>query len=99
MATRKRGAKAPDESEQPEQPPSADGDAHESNGGGTEARTPAHVLSYLVARDTYVQASIWARTVRLADGSEFTAHDVTVRKRGKDASGQWQSYHSFRGSE
>ena len=35
----------------------------------------------------------------LADGTEFTAHDVSLRKRCKDASGEWQSYYSFRGSE
>ena len=50
-----------------------------------------HVLSYLVGRDAYVQASIWERLMRLADGTEFTAHDVTIRKRCKDAAGAWQS--------
>src|SRR4051794_38849996 len=59
------------------------------NGNG-EKRTPAHVLSYLVAKDTYVQASIWDRAVTLADGSTFTTHDVTVRKRYRDQKdGEW----------
>jgi hypothetical protein len=52
-----------------------------------------------VARDTYVQASVWARLVQLPDAIEFTAHDVSLRKRCKDAAGEWQSYYSFRGSE
>jgi hypothetical protein len=73
--------------------------ATETNGTGDEPRKPVHVLSYLVARDAYVQASIWARTVRLADGTEFTAHDVSLRKRYKDGAGEWQSAYSFRGSE
>jgi hypothetical protein len=106
-ATRRRNRPPPDEVTDGTVP--AEGDASEvngsgpmpteTNGTGDEPRKPAHVLSYLVARDTYVQASIWQRTVTLADGTAFTAHDVSLRKRCKNASGDWQSYYSFRGSE
>jgi hypothetical protein len=37
--------------------------------------------------------------VTLPDGAQFTCHDVSVRKRYKDAEGQWQSAYCFRGSE
>jgi hypothetical protein len=77
----------------PSEPPS------DANGNGSERR-PVQVFSYMVARDTYVQASVWDRAVTLADGATFTAHDVTVRKRYRDPqSGEWKSLHSFRGSE
>jgi len=70
-----------------------------SNGDG-EPRRPIHVLGYLVAKDTFVQASIWDRLVTLGDGSTFMAHDVSVRKRYRDPqSGEWKSLHTFRGSE
>ncbi|MFL5328573.1 MAG: hypothetical protein ACJ8C4_06630 [Gemmataceae bacterium] len=62
-------------------------------------RRPVHVISYLVARDAFIQASIWKRIVQLQDGNEFTAHDVSLRKRYKDSNGEWQSCYSFRGSE
>jgi hypothetical protein len=107
MATTRKRGKPPDETAEGVAP--TEGDTSEANGtgqvasdtndDGTESRKPVHVLSYLVARDTYVQASIWARVVQLADGTEFTAHDVSLRKRYKDANGEWQSYYSFRGSE
>src|SRR5437899_1071900 len=70
----------------------------ESNGNG-EKRSPVKVFSYPAARDTFVQASIWERLVKMQDGTEFTSHDVTVRKRYKDGQGDWQSAHGFRGSE
>ena len=100
MATTRKRSKPPTDGETAESPP-PDGDANESNGSSTtgtetngtanEPSKPVHVLSYLVARDTYVQASIWARVVTLADGTEFIAHDVRLRKRCKDAQGEWQS--------
>lgn len=106
-ARRRRNRPPPDEVTTGTMP--TDGDASEGNGSdapatdangtGDEPRKPVHVLSYLVARDTYVQASIWQRAVTLADGTAFTAHDVSLRKRCKDAAGEWQSYYSFRGSE
>src|SRR5947209_123687 len=106
MATKKRD-RPPDEPA--DSVPMTEGDACEANGtgqtasdtngDGAESRKPVHVLSYLVARDTYVQASIWARAVQLPDGAAFTAHDVSLRKRYKDAAGEWQSAYSFRGSE
>jgi len=75
------------------------GTAVPQNGNG-EQRKPVHVLSYLVSKDTYVQASIWDRTVSLADGSTFVTHDVSVRKRYRESqSGEWKSLYSFRGSE
>ncbi len=77
----------------PSEPPS-------DTNGSLPDRKPVHVFSYMVARDTFVQASVWDRAVTLADGSTFTAHDVTVRKRYRDPqSGEWKSLHSFRGSE
>lgn len=69
------------------------------NGNG-EQRKPVRVLSYLVAKDTFVQASIWERLVTLGDGTTFLTHDVSVRKRYRDAlSGEWKSLYSLRGSE
>lgn len=69
------------------------------NGNG-EQRKPVRVLSYLVAKDAFVQASIWERTVTLGDGTTFLTHDVSVRKRYRDAvNGEWKSLYSFRGSE
>lgn len=74
-----------------EQPP--------DNGNGCD-RKPVKVFSYMVARDTYVLASVWDRVVTLADGATFTAHDVSVRKRYRDQhSGEWKSLYSVRGSE
>src|SRR5438309_704570 len=105
--TRRRGKPPPDDEAAATPPTNADASEATSsdvvpattNGDGTEPRKPVHMLSYLVGRDAFVQASIWERLVRLADGTEFIAHDVTVRKRCKDAAGDWQSYHAFRGSE
>jgi hypothetical protein len=75
-----------------ESPPS------DTNGNGE--RKPAKVFSYLVSRDTYVQASIWERVVKVTDGSEFLTHDVTLRKRYRDVKdGDWKTLYSFRGSE
>src|SRR5436309_330808 len=61
---------------------------------------PVQVFSFLVQKDTYVQASIWERHVTLRDQSTFTTHEVSLRKRYKDsATGEWRSMQSFRGSE
>lgn len=69
------------------------------NGNG-EQRKPVRVISCLVAKDTYVQASIWDRLVTLGDGMTFLTHDVSVRKRFRDMqSGEWKTLYSFRGSE
>jgi hypothetical protein len=77
----------------PSEPPS-------DTNGSVSDRKPVKVFSYMVARDTYVLASIWDRVVTLADGATFTAHDVSVRKRYRDQqSGEWKSLYSFRGSE
>lgn len=77
----------------PSEPPS------DTNGNGSD-RKPVKVFSYMVARDTYVLASVWDRVVTLADGASFTTHDVSVRKRYRDPqSGEWKSLYSFRGSE
>jgi hypothetical protein len=62
-------------------------------------RQPLYVLSYLLGKDTYVQASIWARPAAGADGP-FTAYDVSLRKRYKDPqTGEWKSLYSFRSAE
>ena len=97
-ATRKRSGSPPPE-DPPASPSPPQGEATESNSSAEEPRKPAHTFSYPVARDTYVHASVWARTVKLSDGAEFVAHEVSVRKRYKDAAGEWQTAHSFRGSE
>ncbi len=73
--------------------------ASEANGTGPDPRKPVHVMSYLVARDTFIQASIWARQVTLADGTGYTTHDVSLRKRVRGDDDEWMSYYSFRGSE
>ena len=89
-----KAADPPQESTTPasEQPP-------DNNGNGSD-RKPVKVFSYMVARDTYVLASVWDRVVTLADGATFTAHDVSVRKRYRDQqSGEWKSLYSVRGSE
>jgi len=65
----------------------------------TPSNKPAYFVSVPVGRDTYVQASVWPKTVELRDGGSFTTHEVTVRKRYKDANGDFQSAHKFRGSE
>lgn len=62
-----------------------------------ESKAPAHVVSYYVAKDTYIQASIWERTVENGENS-FTVFDVSVRKRLKQDD-EWKSVYSFRGSE
>jgi hypothetical protein len=105
--TKKRGKPPLDEETASASTP--DGDASEANdsdrngsatnGTPVEPRKPVHVVSYLVARDTFIQASIWSRLVKLQDGTEFIAHDVSLRKCFKDGAGEWQSYYSFRGSE
>jgi len=75
---------------QPEVPPQSD-----TNGEGNK---PIMLFSYPVARDTYVQASIWERVVTLKDGNSFVTHEVSVRKRYKQGE-EWKSAHSFRVSE
>ena len=68
--------------------------------GAEQQRKPVRIFSYLVGRDTYVQALIWDRPVTLTDGAQFTTHEVTLRKRYKDAKeGEWKSATGFRGSE
>jgi hypothetical protein len=67
--------------------------------GEVPGNKPAYFVSVPVGRDTYVQASIWSKTVELRDGDSFTTHEVTVRKRYKDANGDFQSTHKFRASE
>lgn len=80
-------------------PPVTPEPASDTNGNG-DIRKPLKMFGYQVARETYVQASIWERVVTLADGSTFTTHDVSVRKRFRDQqTGDWKSSYSFRGSE
>ena len=59
------------------------------------------VISYSVpvSLDTFVQASVWERKVKLRDNAEFTTHEVSFCKRWKNGDGQWKSLHSFRCSE
>jgi hypothetical protein len=106
VSTKRRRGKPPNEATDP--PPTAgetsatngrEATTAEGNDPAAEPRKPVHVVSYLVARDTFIQASIWTRQVTLGDGTEFAAHDVSLRKRCKDANGEWQSFYSFRGSE
>lgn len=78
-----------------EVPSDTNGTAPETNG---EANKPVKVVSLPVAKDTYVQASIWERTVTLKGGETFTTHEVSVRKRYKVGE-EWKSAHSFRASE
>lgn len=86
-----------DPPQEPTPPPSEP--PPDNNGNGSDRR-PVKVFSYMVARDTYVLASVWDRVVTLADGSTFTVHDASVRKRYRDQqSGEWKSLYSFRGSE
>ena len=60
-------------------------------------KKPVHVVSYCISKDTYIQASIWERTVD-NDGNPFIVYDVSLRKRFK-AGDTWKSVYSFRGSE
>ncbi len=62
-----------------------------------EEKQPVHVVSYYVSKDTYIEASIWERTVE-NNGHPFVVHDVSLRKRLK-VGGAWKSVYSFRGSE
>jgi len=57
------------------------------------------VFSYLVQKDTYVQASVWEKVVTLRDNTTFTTHEVSVRKRYKNGGGEWATLHSLRASE
>ena len=83
-----------------QQPAPAELPPSDTNGSNGPERKPVQAFSYLVAKDTFVQASVWDRTVRLPDTSTFTTYDVTLRKRYKDAKdGEWKSASSFRGSE
>ena len=59
-----------------EVPPQSD-----TNGTDTNGNKPIMVFSYPVAKDTYVQASVWERVVTLKDGDSFTTHEVSCRKR------------------
>lgn len=63
-----------------------------------EPNRPVHVVSVIVQKDTYVQASVWERTVQTKD-STFVTHEVSVRKRYKNGNGEWASAHNFRASE
>lgn len=85
-----------------ELPPAEANGAHrdppENNGNGN-GHKPAAMFSYPVAAGTYIQASVWARTVTTNSGT-FVTHDVSVRKRWKDPqTGEWKSLYNFRGSE
>ena len=58
------------------------------------------VFSYLVGKDTWVLASIWDRVVQLQDGTNFTAFDISIRKRYRDrTSGEMKTLNSFHSSE
>jgi len=73
--------------------------ASDTNGNSeTNGNKPIMVFSYPVAKDTYVQASVWERTVTLKSGDIFTTHEVSCRKRYKQGE-EWKSAHSFRCSE
>ena len=74
----------------PEVPPEV-----QSEGG--DSKKLAHVVSYYVGKDTYIQASVWAREVLDGDNS-FTVYDVSVRKLLKQ-NDEWKSVYRFRGSE
>ena len=67
---------------------------NQSEGNG---KTPAHVVSYYVAKDCYIQASVWERTIE-NNGNPFSVYDVSLRKRQKEGN-DWKSYYSFRASE
>ena len=68
--------------------------------GAATERKPAKVFSYLVARDTWVTAAIWDRTVQQAFGGSFTAYDISIRKRYRDReTGQLKTAYSFHSSE
>lgn len=87
----------------PDAPPDQSGTSPSETDANAEApqngNKPAYYVSVPVAKDTYVQASVWPKTVQLRDGTSFLTHEVTVRKRYKDANGDFQSTHKFRGSE
>src|SRR5207237_342330 len=51
------------------------------NGNGNGGQKPLKVFSYPVARDTYVQATIWERTITMKGGESYVTQEVTVRKR------------------
>src|SRR4051812_2298853 len=96
---RRRGPPPPDDVTAGAAPAGRDGNdaaaaerpAAEAGGTTSDPQRPVHVVSYLVARDTFVQAAIWARPVTLADGTAFTAHDVGLRKRVRGDDGEWMS--------
>lgn len=84
-----------------EETPVSDVNGNGDTNGQSEAKAapPVHMISVIVQKDTYIQASIWERTVQTAGGS-FTTHEVSVRKRYKKNGGdEWASAHSFRCSE
>ena len=64
---------------------------------GVHSKKPVHVVSYSVAKDTYIQASIWERKVEIVQNS-VSVFDVSVRKRTK-INDEWKALYSFRGSE
>src|SRR5690242_2781205 len=99
MATTKKRGKAAPEEPATNPPPGEGRPVPEPSVNGEAQREPARVLSYPVARDTQVQATVWERLVTLPDGAEFLAHDVSISKRYKTAEGEWKTTHSFRGSE
>jgi hypothetical protein len=72
----------------PEAPPP------EGNGSG-----PVQSFSVPVARDTFIQSSVWERTVPLKDNAQFVTHEVSFCKRWRNAQGEWKTLKSFRASE
>ena len=74
--------------------PESQDDQSEGNG---DTKKPAHVVSYYVGKDTYIQCSVWERSVENGDNS-FVVYDVSCRKRLRQ-NDEWKSVYSFRGSE
>src|SRR3954447_22655342 len=100
MAKKKADGETPAAPQNPPETaaPTPPGNPPEPNGSNGGNR-PAYMFSFLVQKDTYVQASIWEKKVTTRDGT-FTTHEVSLRKRYRDSStGEWKSVHSFRASE
>lgn len=80
-------------------PVEAPAPAANGHGGGEAKQKPVESFSVVVSKDTYIRASVWPREVVLKGGEVFTTHEVNLSKRYKDGKGEWQTMHSFRGSE
>ena len=83
----------------PDAPQSDVNGSAEPAGGNGDKRGPVFRVGPIPTdRNNAVSAAVWANEIE-SDNRTFTVYNVTVEARWRDASGEWKSGKSFRGSQ